>query len=179
MKYIYKFAVVLIVVVLVLNVPNIIKYFYPYKYSNYIIEYSKQNNLDPLFVAAVIKTESNFNENALSNKNAYGLMQITAETAQWSSSKMGIVDFKLDMLKDPEYNIKIGCWYLNNLDKEFNNFDLVLAAYNGGRGNVQKWLKNSNHSVDGKNLQYIPFKETDKYVKKVNVNYSIYRFLYK
>jgi soluble lytic murein transglycosylase len=106
-------------------------------------------------------------------------MQITAETAQWSSSKMGTVDFKLDMLNDPEYNIKMGCWYLNNLDKEFNNFDLVLAAYNGGRGNVEKWLKNSNHSIDGKNLQYIPFKETDKYVKKVNVNYSIYRFLYK
>ena len=179
MEYIYKFAVVLIVALLVLNAPNIIKQYYPYKYSDYIVKYSKQNNLDPLFVAAVIKTESNFNVNALSNKNAYGLMQITGDTATWSSKKMGTEDFKLSMLNDPEYNIKMGCWYLNNLDQEFNDFDLVLAAYNGGRGNVQKWLKSSNHSVDGKNLQYIPFKETDKYVKKVNVNYKIYKFLYK
>lgn len=159
--------------------PNLIKHFYPYKYSDYIIKYSKENNLDPLFVAAVIKTESDFNENALSNKNAYGLMQITEETAQWSSQKMGIVNFNLYMLNDPELNIKIGCWYLDNLNQEFKNFDLVLAAYNGGRGNVEKWLKDSNHSIDGKNLQYIPFKETDKYVKRVNVNYSIYKFLYK
>lgn len=179
MKYINKFAVVLIVVVLIFCVPNLIKQFYPYKYSDYIIKYSKQNNLDPMFVAAVIKTESNFNEKALSNKNAYGLMQITAETAQWSSQKMGIVNFRLYMLNDPELNIKMGCWYLNNLNREFGNFDLVLAAYNGGRGNVEKWLKDSNHSIDGKNLQYIPFKETDKYVKRVNVNYSIYKFLYK
>lgn len=44
----------------------------------------------------------------------------------------------------------MGCWYLNNLKEEFDgNMDLVLAAYNGGRGNVQKWLKDSEHSKDG------------------------------
>ena len=74
----------------------------------------------------------------------------------------------------------MGCWYLSDLKKEFNgNMDLVLAAYNGGRGNVEKWLKDSNTSPDGQNLKNIPFKETDKYVKKVNTNYNIYKYLYK
>jgi soluble lytic murein transglycosylase len=83
------------------------------------------------------------------------------------------------MLNDPEFNIRIGCWYLNNLNTEFKyNTEVVLAAYNGGRGNVQKWLKSSEHSSDGKTLKYIPFKETDKYVKKVRVNYRIYKYLY-
>ena len=56
--------------------------------------------------------------------------------------------------------------------------DLVLAAYNAGRGNVQKWLKDNRYSSDGETLSYIPFAETDKYVKKVKVNFDVYRFLY-
>ncbi|EPS47163.1 transglycosylase SLT domain-containing protein [Clostridium botulinum CFSAN002367] len=107
-------------------------------------------------------------------------MQITPETGEWVAEKMGMKDFNIDDLKDPETNIKMGCWYLNNLKEEFDgNMDLVLAAYNGGRGNVQKWLKDSEHSKDGESLHYIPFKETDKYVKKVKAIYNIYRFLYK
>ena len=54
----------------------------------------------------------------------------------------------------------------------------VIAAYNAGRGRVQEWLNSNQHSDDGKNLTYISFKETDKYVKKVNVYYNIYRSLY-
>lgn len=131
-------------------------------------------------VAAVIKTESNFKPDAKSNKDAYGLMQITPSTAQWAAKEMGIQDYEENMLLDPEFNIKMGCWYIDNLKKEFNgDINLVLAAYNGGRGNVQKWLSSSDHSKDGKNLYYIPFKETDEYIKKVKVNYNIYKFLYK
>ena len=162
-----------------MNIVNIIKLFFPLKYSNYIVKYSQTYALDPYLVSAVIKTESNFKEEARSHKNAYGLMQITADTAEWAAEKMNIKDFNVSMLNDPELNIKMGCWYLNNLREEFDgNIDVALAAYNGGRGNVQKWLKSSDHSADGKNLHYIPFKETDKYVKKVKVNYNIYKYLY-
>lgn len=162
-----------------MNAKNIGKYFFPLKYPEHITKYSKKYNLDPYLVAAVIKTESNFKEKAKSNKNAYGLMQITPDTAEWSAEKMNVDGFKTEMLYNPEFNIRMGCWYLDNLKEEFDgNMELVLAAYNGGRGNVQKWLKNTNHSADGKNLHYIPFKETDKYVKKVKVNYSVYKYLY-
>lgn len=167
-------------IVLLMNAKNIIKYFYPLRYVDSIVKYSCKYELDPYLVAAVIKTESNFNKNAKSNKNAYGLMQITPDTAHWAAEKMGVKNFKTDMLNDADFNINMGCWYLDNLKDEFdNNMDLVLAAYNGGRGNVQKWLKSSQHSSDGKKLHYIPFKETDKYVKKVKVNCNIYKYLYK
>lgn len=179
LKIIRRVLLLIIFVILVMNVPNIGKVFFPYKYSNYITKYSEKYELDPYLVAAVIKTESNFDEGAKSNKNAYGLMQITPDTAEWAAEKMDIKNFNIKMLKDPEFNISMGCWYLNNLREEFNgDIELVLAAYNGGRGNVQKWLKSSDHSSDGKNLHYIPFKETDKYVKKVKVNYSVYKYLY-
>ncbi|OAA91842.1 Soluble lytic murein transglycosylase precursor [Clostridium ljungdahlii] len=165
--------------VAVLCVKSIAKYCYPLKYSNYVAKYSKQYDLDPYFVMAVIKAESNFKEDVRSNKNAIGLMQITPDTAEWAADKMGVSNFQDSMLNDPDFNIRMGCWYLNNLKLEFNNnIDLILAAYNGGRGNVEKWLKDSDHSKDGKNIQYIPFKETDKYIKRVKVNYRVYKYLY-
>ena len=171
-------TIILIVLILCIAV-IIVKKVYPNNYSSEITKYSKQYGVDPILVKAVIKAECNFRPGAKSSKNAYGLMQITGETAQWAGKEMKIASFSLDKLYDPEFNIKMGCWYLNNLNEQFNGkVDLVLAAYNGGPGNVKKWLSDEEHSKDGKNLHYIPFKETDKYVKKVKVNYNIYKLLY-
>lgn len=152
---------------------------FPLKYYDIVKKYASIYNLDPLRVMAVIKAESNFNENAKSIKDAYGLMQITDPTAQWAAQKMNIEYGGKDQLLDEEYNIRMGCWYLNNLREEFNDWDLIIAAYNGGRGNVNKWLKSKQHSDDGSSLTNIPFPETDKYVKKVNTNYKIYKFMYR
>ena len=178
MKAIKNIIILVIIAVIILNASNVAKIFFPFNYSAYIIKYSEMYNLDPVMVSAVIKTESNFKTDAKSRKDAYGLMQITPDTAKWAAEKMNIKNFSLDMLLDPETNIKMGCWYLSNLKSEFSETDLVLAAYNAGRGNVQNWLKDPNHSSDGKSLYYIPFAETDKYVKKVNLYYKIYKFLY-
>ena len=178
----YKFIGITLfvgLILIIIGIKPIGRCFYPLKYNGFITKYSKAYSLDPYMVAALIKAESNFNNNAKSQKNAYGLMQITDETGKWAAGQMKISNFNSDLLYDPEFNIKMGCWYLNNLKAEFNgNMDVVLAAYNGGRGNVQKWLSNKDHSSDGKNLYYIPFKETDKYVKRVNTNYKVYKFLY-
>ncbi|MCI6693385.1 MULTISPECIES: lytic transglycosylase domain-containing protein [unclassified Clostridium] len=155
------------------------KYVYPYKYAEYVNKYSEEYELDPYLVLAVIKTESDFDKTAVSKKDAKGLMQIMDTTGEWVAKEIGINYFMTSMMFDPELNIKIGCWYLKNLKEEFNNnLDLVLAAYNGGSGNVNKWLSHEEYSTDGENLDYIPFPETKKYVNKVKVNYNIYRYLY-
>ncbi|KOA20159.1 soluble lytic murein transglycosylase precursor [Clostridium homopropionicum DSM 5847] len=173
------FVLILTLLLVVLNLKNIVKTFYPLNYKEYIETYSNEYNLNPLFVAAVIKAESNFQVDAVSKRDARGLMQITPSTAKWAASKLRIDNFDINSLYDPELNIKIGCWYLNDLCKEFGtDTTVILAAYNGGRGNVNKWLSNKEYSKDGKKLDYIPFKETDQYVKKIEVNYNIYKFLY-
>lgn len=178
-SFIRSFVIVLILVV-VLSVKSIARIYFPLYYSSHINNFSQIYGLNPYLVAAVIKTESDFKPYAKSSKNAYGLMQITASTGEWAAKEMRIDNFKVDQLLEPEYNIRMGCWYLNNLKKEFDgNMDLVLAAYNGGRGNVQKWLASDEHSKDGKSLHYIPFKETDKYVKRVKTYYNIYKYLYR
>lgn len=153
--------------------------FFPYKYQQYVDMYSSQYNLDPLLVLAVIKTESKFDDDAHSHKNAVGLMQITVDTGQWAAKEMGYNTFSKEDLYNEEYNIKMGCWYLRRLNDTFDkDMDLTIAAYNAGPTNVQSWLDNRKYSSDGKSVDYIPFGETKKYVDKVNTYYHIYQYLY-
>ena len=171
--------IVILIIIIVLCKNSILRQFYPFKYRSIINRYAYEYSIDPLFVASVIKTESNFDRNAKSSKGATGLMQLTPATGKWIAKEMDIENYSDEMLLDPETNIKMGCWYLNDLKKEFNgNKDLILAAYNGGRGNVKNWLNSSDNSKDGKTLNLIPFKETDMYVKKVKVTYNIYSKIY-
>ncbi|MDT8715263.1 lytic transglycosylase domain-containing protein [Clostridium sp. 19966] len=175
-------ALAVLLITLMVGLVSLAKYAvkraYPLEHEEIIKEFSKEYNIDPYLVAALIRAESNYDKNAISHKSANGLMQITGETSQWIADQMKISNFQQSMLYDPEVNIKMGCWYLNNLRKEFGSDELMLAAYNAGRGNVEQWLKNEKYSKDGKTLTNIPFKETDQYIKKIKTNYNIYKFIY-
>lgn len=148
---------------------------YPKKYSEYVEKYSKEFNLDENLVYSVIKAESKFKQDAVSHKGAKGLMQISDITRDWAIEELELGE--IDIF-DPEVNIRVGCWYISKLYKEFGNLDLVIAAYNGGSGNVKKWLHNNDYSKDGEKLHNIPFKETSNYVEKVNKNYKNYNKIY-
>ncbi|AWK49752.1 lytic transglycosylase [Clostridium beijerinckii] len=185
MKFIRKIfctLIVLIAVIIAIGVGSkyvIKENFFPYKYKEYVDKYSSQYNLDPLFVLAVIKTESKFDDNAQSHKNAVGLMQITVETGAWAAKEMGFNTFSKDDLYNEEYNIRMGCWYLRRLNDTFDgDLDLTIAAYNAGPTNVNTWLENEKYSSDGKSIDYIPFGETKKYVDKVDTYYHVYEYLY-
>lgn len=170
----------LVAVLLFVGINIGFKIVYPIDYTEYINKYSSEYKVDPYLVAAIINVESKYDVKAKSQKEARGLMQISSTTGQWASKELGFENFTLDCLYDPETNIRIGCWYINVLNEEFNgNLKLVLAAYNGGSGNVNKWLKDSQYSQDGENLNYIPFKETEDYVKNVLKNHSMYKKIHK
>lgn len=175
-----KFIIFIICFILIISGTylGVKNYGYKYHHKEYVDKYSKEYDLDPLFVLAVMKTESNFDQEAKSHKNARGLMQITPDTGKWICEKMNLGEYNEEMLYDEETNIKMGCWYLDDLRKQFGNLDLAVIAYNAGRGNLTKWLNNEKYSKDGKTLEYVPFPETDKYLKKVKVNYNVYRFFY-
>lgn len=151
------------------------KIIYPKRYSIYVNKYAEMFNLDENLVYSVIKAESKFKKDAVSRRDAKGLMQISDITRDWAIEELQLGE--IDIF-DPEINIKVGCWYLNKLYKEFGRLDLVIAAYNGGSGNVRKWLENNNYSRDGKNLHNIPFRETSTYLDKVRKNYKKYSKIY-
>ncbi|WP_242987580.1 lytic transglycosylase domain-containing protein [Anaerobacterium chartisolvens] len=179
-KSIAFIAVVLVAVAFIINNSSVVlKQFYPIKYKEQVYRYSEKSNVDPHLIFAIIKAESGFDPDAVSRKGARGLMQITIETGCWAADKLKMSEFNEDDLYDPDINIQIGCWYVAWLMKQFNNdTDLVIAAYNGGNGNVSKWLKNKEFSKSGQTLEKIPFKETDRFLKKVKNNYSNYKKLY-
>lgn len=153
---------------------------YPIGYKTMIVEYSKEYNLDPYLVASIINVESKYDKDALSQKDARGLMQISPSTGKWASEVLGIENYSEDILFDPETNIRIGTWYLSTLFKEFNNnLDSVLAAYNAGSGNVNKWLNDEKYSRDKTSLAIIPFQETKDYLVRVKKNYKVYSTVYK
>ncbi|OGO80317.1 MAG: lytic transglycosylase [Clostridiales bacterium GWC2_40_7] len=177
LKYILILVVSLFVIVILLD--NTSRIMFPVKYKEYVSTYSGKYNLDPFLVLAIIKVESKFDPDAVSHKNARGLMQISLKTGQWGADVLKLDGYDGNSLYDPETNISIGCWYLNVLAEEFDgNTDLILAAYNGGSGNVREWLKNKAYSSTGKSLDKVPFRETDNYIKKVTNYRSIYKKLY-
>lgn len=181
MKFLKKiFGLIVILLVVVLGARYVIKEkIFPYKYPEYVNTYSEKYDLDPFFVLSVMKTESNFREDAHSHKDAVGLMQITGETGQWIADEMGLIGFSKTDLYNEEVNIQMGCWYLRRLLDMFNgNRDLAVAAYNAGPTNVSNWLGNEEYSANGETLHYIPFGETKKYIDKVNAYYNVYEFFY-
>lgn len=168
--------IILIFSFIVIKEKLLLKALHPRLYKEYVEIYSEEFEVDENLVYSIIKVESKFNKKAISRKSAKGLMQISNITQKWAEEELELG--KVDIF-DPETNIKIGCWYINKLFKEFNNLDLVIAAYNGGSGNVSKWLKNNEYSRNGNELHNIPFKETKNYLEKVKDNYSIYKGLYR
>lgn len=179
----FKFSRLLFIVILIilaLNIQDIGRYFYPFPYRNLIEKYAAEQNIDPLLMTAIMKRESNFDPRARSKKGARGLMQIMPETGTWIASQMGIESFHPDKLYDVETNIRLGAWYIANLLREFNGELLpTLAAYNGGQGNVRKWLAEKNWNEKQFTASQIPFPETRKYVESVSNTYKIYKYLYK
>jgi soluble lytic murein transglycosylase len=125
----------------------------------------------------MIKAESNFNEKAVSNKNAIGLMQILESTAYEVAEEIGKEITKEDII-NPETNIHIGTKYISNLIKIYGNIELAIASYNAGIGNVDSWIEQGIIQENGENIENIPFKETNNYIRKILINYKIYKQLY-
>ena len=172
-----KFILITSFIVLLVTFFLAINFIFPLEHFDLIKKYSQKYNLDPALICSIIHTESKFKVNAVSYKGASGLMQIRKTTADWAAEEIKISDYQYEKIFEPEINIQIGCWYINNLIKQFNNIDCAICAYNAGSGNVAKWLKNNNYSLDGKTLYRIPFSETKNYLKRVKKNQTVYHFL--
>ena len=120
-----------------------------------IVMAAARHNVDPNLVRAVIKVESNFNSNAVSNKGAMGLMQLMPQTAR---------ELRVKNPFDPEQNVDAGVRHLKYLLENYNgDVNLTLAAYNAGEGAVRRSAGVPHYS------------ETQNYVRRItNLYYGGY-----
>ena len=171
----------IIIVIFIFKPQNwFMKKIYKLEYSEYVYSCAQENDLDPYLIFAIIKVESNFHRNIQSKSGAIGLMQLMEATAIEMANEIGEEVVVKEALYNPEKNIKIGTKYYAFLLKHYEgNSYLALAAYNAGMGNVDKWIEQGIIKKDGSDLENIPYKETNNYVRKIVRDYKIYQNLYK
>ena len=138
---------------------------YPIPFRDTVVEAATKASVDPLLVVTVMREESGFSPTARSRAGAVGLMQLMPGTARWIAGRAKV---PLGDLQDPDTNIRLGTAYLGYLHRQFgDDVPRILAAYNGGEGNVARWKDLSE-----------AFPETRHYVQRGLATYAAYRWLY-
>jgi soluble lytic murein transglycosylase len=129
---------------------NTVQFSLPRRYKRQAFEITKSiileanhHGLDPFFLVAVIRTESQFNVKARGSAGEIGLMQVLPKTAKWMAPQVGLKENNIN-LEDPATNIRIGAAFFSNLRVKFvGRSSRYIAAYNMGAKNVRRLVKNS------------------------------------
>lgn len=151
------------------------RFFYPVKYFDEIKVCADKFSLDKALVLAIINVESSFKKDAISNKNAKGLMQLTDSTAKFVSLMLGVKSYDIF---DETTNILFGTRYLRYLIDRFGDEDLAIIAYNAGEGNLAKWLNKYKNLDKIQFVNSIPYGETRDYFVKIKKTRKKYKKLY-
>jgi soluble lytic murein transglycosylase len=139
----------------------------PLRHQDTIRAQARAKGLDPSLIAGVIYAESKFSDST-SSAGALGLMQLLPSTADFIAQRSGGTKFTTADLATPEINIAYGSWYLRYLLNRYGGDEvLALAAYNGGMGNVDRWVAEAGSRGHRLQVSDIPFPETRAYVQRV------------
>lgn len=186
-KLIKKIIILIIFAIIVLSILGKIDYktirnqiltkIYKQEYTEYVKKYAKEYDVDEYLIYAIIKAESNFDHDAISHREAKGLMQLMYPTAEDIAKRIDI-EINEENILEPEININLGTKYISMLIQKYNNINLALAAYNAGSGNVDGWIEKGILKSDGTDIENVPFAETNNYVRKILRDYEIYINIY-
>ena len=169
--FILLFLGLCILVMTAAHLFNINENNYPRPNSYLVAYYCAEYNLESNLVYAVMKQESNFNEEAVSPKGARGLMQLMEDAYDWVKYRLDDQrDNTYDDMYDPELNIQYGTYYLSYLMKKYDNsIELSAAAYHCGMGMVDGWLDDGTLDAENFNVDDIPAEndQTSHYVTKI------------
>ncbi|MCD7785146.1 MAG: lytic transglycosylase domain-containing protein [Oscillospiraceae bacterium] len=143
-------------------------------YQEIVEKYSEEFGIDEAFVFAVIKTESNFDPDAISDAGAIGLMQIIEDSFDWVSSKLGESELTYEDMFTPEYSIMYGSYMLSFLYERYGSYELAAAAYHSGIGEVDSWIEDGVVSLENPNIADFEGSNTRHYVRKIMKAYTRY-----
>lgn len=158
---------------------DFVELIYPAPYRDAFDRYAPAAGVDPRLVLSLARQESRFNPSVKSGASARGLLQFIPETAQTLADEEGMKEFELDDVYTPEVAVRLAVRYVADLLKLFpDNPHAVLAAYNTGEKNVERWIARSRSSDVDRLVTEIAIPETKDYVAKVMNSYRAYTLLY-
>jgi soluble lytic murein transglycosylase len=153
------------------------KALFPLPYEAALRREAAKNDFDPMFAAGLIRQESTFQADAVSPKNAVGLMQVLPKTGKLLARQIN-VRYAKNKLFDPDFNIQLGMVYIANLVRQTGAPEYAAAAYNAGEDRIAAWKAERNYEEIPELVESIPFTETRDYVQIVLRNSALYRMIY-
>jgi soluble lytic murein transglycosylase len=150
---------IVIAILIVLSLGSLGAYFFNqywiHRYDALIARQASIYRLDPDLVWSVIYEETYFRPWKVGNDGEVGLMQVTPTVGREWAAQTGMRELERQMqqdaasvLKDPERNIQIGCWYLEKLYEEYRDVPgaeaRMIAGYNAGPSRAADWNRTSN-----------------------------------
>ena len=147
---------------------------YPAPHRDLMRTFAHERNLDEAWIYGLIRQESRFIQVARSSVGASGLMQLMPGTAQWVAKRLGLKNFRRNLVNRLDTNIALGTYYLKYvLDVNDGQPVLATAAYNAGPVRAKRW-KDEKALEGAVYTETIPFTETRDYVQKVMSNATYY-----
>jgi soluble lytic murein transglycosylase len=151
---------------------------YPIVHIDALLAEATEQGLDPTFIAALIRQESNFNPGATSPAGARGLAQVMPELGERLARELNYPVWDPVLLYQPDVSIQLGAFHLRELLGRYDQRAHILAAYNAGSPRVERWSKRIGVDDPEVFAEQISFVETRDYVRIIQRNVEIYRALY-
>lgn len=147
---------------------------FPLAHRELVMNYARQQQINPAWAFAIIRQESAFANDARSQAGAMGLMQLLPRTARQIAHSLRL-RFRRDDLLDVETNVRLGINYLKKVKDMFNgNKVLATAAYNAGDARVRQWLPKDRILPADVWVEIVPLNETRDYLQRVMTYTVIY-----
>ena len=160
------------------DVPLIVwRTLYPLPYEPALRREAAKNGFDPMLAAGLIRQESTFQADAVSHKNAVGLMQVLPQTGRLMARHLK-VRYTKNSLFEPDFNLQVGMVYVAGLLRDLGAPEYALAAFNAGEDRIALWRSERTYEEIPELVESIPFTETRDYVQIVLRNAEVYRMIY-
>ncbi|MDX6405649.1 MAG: soluble lytic murein transglycosylase [Blastocatellia bacterium] len=149
-----KRLIIIILIVLVVLGAGLyaLDQYWIHRYDALIAHEAALHHIDPNLVWSIVYEETYFSPWKKGRNGEIGLMQVTPVVAREWAAESGVAPMEqrtsLDtetLLRNPERNLQIGCWYLEKADQDYRNSPgreaRILAAYNAGPSRAAEWSR--------------------------------------
>lgn len=151
---------------------------YPRPFEALVTKTAGDFNVPVELIYAIMREESAFNPQAVSSRQAWGLMQMVYPTAKRLAHGASVHHLSTRRLLDPATAIRLGGYYLKTLLEQMDgDLAATVAAYQAGERNVDNWRQSRGHLRPDEFIEEIPYASTRSYVRNVLAAYSVYRVL--